>query len=144
MNHQVRHLVQKLPTHRAVGLPADSENPSPAFFQSQFWRAPSILEAAAKQPWYWTLIIPALGGLIIAPLIYYGAQEAKVHGVPEIMDALILRGGRIRAKVAAVKALASSICIGSGGSAGRFAGDAKGAYPFMEMGAFDAQQARGC
>jgi CIC family chloride channel protein len=89
------------------------------FFQGQFWRAPSILEAAAAQPWYWTLLIPALGGLIIAPLIYYGAQEAKGHGVPEIMDALILRGGRIRAKVAAVKALASSICIGSGGSAGR-------------------------
>jgi len=89
------------------------------YFQSRFWRAPSILEAAAAQPWYWTLLIPALGGLIIAPLIYYGAQEAKGHGVPEIMDALILRGGRIRAKVAGIKALASSICIGSGGSAGR-------------------------
>ncbi len=89
------------------------------FVQTGFWRAPSILEAAASQPWYWTLLIPALGGLIIAPLIFYGAQEAKGHGVPEIMDALILRGGRIRSQVAWVKALASSICIGSGGSAGR-------------------------
>ncbi len=89
------------------------------FFQGLFWRAGSILEAAAAQPWYWTVLIPALGGLIIAPLIYYGAREAKGHGVPEIMESLILRGGRIPAKVVAVKALVSSICIGSGGSVGR-------------------------
>ncbi len=89
------------------------------FFQGLFWRAGSILEAAAGQPWYWTLLIPALGGLIIAPIIYYGAREAKGHGVPEIMESLILRGGRMPAKVVAVKALVSSICIGSGGSVGR-------------------------
>jgi CIC family chloride channel protein len=35
------------------------------------------------------------------------------------MEALATKGGRIRARVAAVKILASSICIGSGGSAGR-------------------------
>lgn len=89
------------------------------FFQDLFWRAGSILEGAASQPWYWTLLIPALGGLVIAPIIYYGAREAKGHGVPEIMEALILRSGRIKAKVVAVKALASSICIASGGSVGR-------------------------
>lgn len=88
-------------------------------FQKLFWGASSLLEAAASQPWYLTLLIPALGGLIIAPIIYYGAREAKGHGVPEIMEALILRGGRIRSKVAVVKALASSICIASGGSTGR-------------------------
>jgi CIC family chloride channel protein len=89
------------------------------FFQNLFWRAGNILEAAASQPWYLTLLIPALGGLIIAPIIYYGAREAKGHGVPEIMEALILRSGRIKTKVVAVKALASSICIASGGSVGR-------------------------
>ncbi len=88
-------------------------------FQKIFWGASSLLEAAASRPWYVTLLIPALGGLIIAPLIYYGAREAKGHGVPEIMEALFLRGGRIRTKVVAVKALASSICIASGGSVGR-------------------------
>ncbi len=87
--------------------------------QNFFWGASSLLEAAASRPWYVTLLIPALGGLIIAPLIYYGAREAKGHGVPEIMEALFLRGGRIRTKVVAVKALASSICIASGGSVGR-------------------------
>ena len=89
------------------------------FFQGLFWRAPNILEAASSQAWYWTILIPAIGGLLVGPLIYYGAREAKGHGVPEIMEAQIFQGGRIRNQVAAVKSLASSICIGSGGSTGR-------------------------
>lgn len=64
------------------------------------------------------VIIPVIGGLLVGPLILL-AQEAKGHGVPEVMQALILRGGRIRARVAAAKIMASAICIGTGGSAGR-------------------------
>jgi CIC family chloride channel protein len=68
---------------------------------------------------YYVIILPALGGLIVGLLIYFLAREAKGHGVPEVMLAVNSHGGRIRARVAAVKALASAICIGSGGSAGR-------------------------
>ena len=65
------------------------------------------------------LIIPAVGGVIVGSLIYRFAREAKGHGVPEVMEAVALRGGRIRPRVAIIKSLASSICIGSGGSVGR-------------------------
>jgi CIC family chloride channel protein len=65
------------------------------------------------------ILIPAVGGLIVGTLIYKYAQEAKGHGVPEVMEAVALRGGRIRPRVAVVKALASSVCIGTGGSVGR-------------------------
>jgi len=65
------------------------------------------------------LIIPALGGAIFGPLIYRFAREAKGHGVPEVMEAVALRGGRIRPRVAVIKSLASAICIGTGGSVGR-------------------------
>jgi len=65
------------------------------------------------------LIIPAIGGAIYGPLIYRYAREAKGHGVPEVMEAVALRGGRIRPRVAVIKSLASSICIGTGGSVGR-------------------------
>jgi CIC family chloride channel protein len=68
---------------------------------------------------FYLLIIPALGGAIFGPLIYRFAREAKGHGVPEVMEAVALRGGRIRPRVAVVKALASAICIGTGGSVGR-------------------------
>lgn len=68
---------------------------------------------------YSVVPIPALGGLLFGPMIYYLAREAKGHGVPEVMEAVALRGGRIRPIVAVVKALASSLCIGTGGSVGR-------------------------
>jgi CIC family chloride channel protein len=67
----------------------------------------------------YVVIIPAIGGLIVGPLIYFFAREAKGHGVPEVMEAVALRGGKIRPVVAIVKSLASSISIGSGGSVGR-------------------------
>ena len=65
------------------------------------------------------LLIPALGALAFGPLIFFFAPEAKGHGVPEVMEAVALRGGRIRPVVVVIKALASSINIGSGGSVGR-------------------------
>jgi CIC family chloride channel protein len=68
---------------------------------------------------YHVILIPAAGGLIVGLLVYFGAREAKGHGVPEVMEAVAVKGGRIRSRVAVVKALASSICIGSGGSVGR-------------------------
>ncbi|MBS3819857.1 chloride channel protein [bacterium] len=90
-----------------------------SFFQHLFWRSPSILSAVASQPWYFTVLIPAIGGIFVGLSVYYGAREAKGHGVPEIMESMIFRGGQIRKKVALIKPLASSICIGSGGSIGR-------------------------
>lgn len=65
------------------------------------------------------LFLPVLGALIVGPLIYKYATEAWGHGVPEVMEALRSRGGKIRTRVALVKILASSVTIGSGGSAGR-------------------------
>lgn len=68
----------------------------------------------------WLLIfIPAVGGLIAGPIIAFFASEAKGHGVPEVMQAIALRGGRIRPRVVVAKIAASAVCIGSGGSAGR-------------------------
>lgn len=68
---------------------------------------------------YYVILIPAAGGLLVGPLIYFFAREAKGHGVPEVIEAVALRGGRIRPRVSVVKALASALCIGSGGSVGR-------------------------
>ena len=65
------------------------------------------------------ILLPALGGLIIGPIIMKLAPETKGHGVPEVMEAATLRGGRIRKRVAFLKVIVSSITIGSGGSAGR-------------------------
>ena len=68
---------------------------------------------------YYIVLIPAIGGLFVGPLIYFFAREAKGHGVPEVMIAVSKNGGRIRPRVALVKILASAITIGTGGSVGR-------------------------
>lgn len=77
---------------------------------------PDITPGSGKA---YVIFVPATGGLLVGLLVYYFAREAKGHGVPEVMEAVALRGGRIRPRVAVVKSLASSLTIGSGGSAGR-------------------------
>ncbi len=62
---------------------------------------------------------PVVAGLLYGPLVYFFAREARGHGVPEVMYAVARNGGRIKPQVAAVKALASALCIGGGGSVGR-------------------------
>ncbi|MGH2904098.1 MAG: chloride channel protein [Solirubrobacteraceae bacterium] len=68
---------------------------------------------------WFLLVIPIVGGLLYGPLIQRFAREARGHGVPEVMLAVAENGGRIRPQVTIVKALASAICIGTGGSVGR-------------------------
>ncbi len=68
---------------------------------------------------FFVLVVPVLGGLLYGPLIQRFAREARGHGVPEVMLAVSENGGRIRPQVTIVKALASAITIGSGGSVGR-------------------------
>ncbi len=73
-------------------------------------------------PWlgvFFVVLTPVVGGLLYGPLVDRFAREARGHGVPEVMYAIANRGGRIPGKVAGVKALASAVCIGAGGSVGR-------------------------
>jgi CIC family chloride channel protein len=68
---------------------------------------------------YFVLAAPVLAGAIYGPLVTRFAPEARGHGVPEVMYAVAARGGRIAPQVTVVKALASALCIGGGGSVGR-------------------------
>ncbi len=73
-------------------------------------------------PWLglgFLVVIPVIGGLLYGPLVHRFAREARGHGVPEVMVAVAENGGRIRPRVALVKALASALTIGTGGSVGR-------------------------
>jgi CIC family chloride channel protein len=87
---------------------------------SQFGQAGYV--GSSHLPWLglgFFVVIPAIGGLLYGPLIYKWAREARGHGVPEVMIAVADNGGRIRWQVSVVKALASALTIGSGGSVGR-------------------------
>ena len=70
-------------------------------------------------PWYRIFWIPALGGLLVAPLVYLVSRESQGHGVPQVIESVTVRGGKIRPRVAAIKSIASALTIGTGGSVGR-------------------------
>ncbi len=73
-------------------------------------------------PWLgigFLVLIPVAGGFLYGPLIYRYAREARGHGVPEVMIAVAEQDGKIRPQVSIVKALASALCISTGGSVGR-------------------------
>lgn len=80
----------------------------------------NVLKHAAESSWgAGIILVPVIGAAIVAFLVKNFAPEAKGHGVPEVMDAIYYHRGIIRPVVAVVKAVASSISIGSGGSVGR-------------------------
>ncbi len=65
------------------------------------------------------VVVMAVAGVAVGVVVERWAREAKGHGVPEVMEAVAVAGGHIRARVAVLKLLCSSLTIGVGGSAGR-------------------------
>ncbi|MGH7092751.1 MAG: chloride channel protein, partial [Stellaceae bacterium] len=82
------------------------------FYDANIFTSPSRWGAAI-------ILAPVLGSIVVTLLVTKFAPEAKGHGVPEVMDAIYYDEGKIRPVVAAVKSLASAVCIGTGGSVGR-------------------------
>ncbi len=60
------------------------------------------LDSVAGLAWWQIVLIPAAGGLVVGPLVWFFAREARGHGVPEVMEAVALRGGVIRRRTASV------------------------------------------
>jgi CIC family chloride channel protein len=90
------------------------------FFQSLAYGSDgNLLDLVQSIPWYLRVSIPGFGGLVVGPLVYFLAREAKGHGVPEVMESVALKSGLIRKRLVVIKSLASAICIGTGGSVGR-------------------------
>jgi CIC family chloride channel protein len=69
--------------------------------------------------WWLILLIPTLGGLIVGLLVQRLAPEASGHGTDSVINAFHRLKGEVRQRVIYVKAIASAITIGTGGSAGQ-------------------------
>jgi CIC family chloride channel protein len=63
-------------------------------------------------------VAPIIGMTLTGVLVHNFATEAKGHGVPQVMKALVQRGGVIKLRIGIVKIVASILTVGSGGSAG--------------------------
>jgi len=67
----------------------------------------------------WVFLVLPIGIWIAWRITAWFAPEVSGHGVPQIIAAIAIRGGHIRARVMGLKTVATALTIGSGGSAGR-------------------------
>jgi len=68
-------------------------------------------------PWIMP-VIPVVGGLLVGLMAHYGSDKIRGHGIPEAIEAILLRGARVDPKVALLKPISAAIAIGSGGPFG--------------------------
>lgn len=66
----------------------------------------------------WMIIVPVIGGLIIGIMARYGTPQIRGHGIPEAMEAVIVKKSKIGAKVAILKPVSAAIAVGTGGPFG--------------------------
>ena len=64
------------------------------------------------------VLVPIVGGLVIGLLARFGSDKIRGHGIPEAIEAILMRGSRVDPKVAVLKPISSAISIGSGGPFG--------------------------
>jgi H+/Cl- antiporter ClcA len=74
--------------------------------------------AGSDEPHWVMLLLPVLGGLIVGMMAHYGSDKIRGHGIPEAIEAILLRGARVEPKVAVLKPVSAAIAIGSGGPFG--------------------------
>lgn len=74
---------------------------------------------AESLPWYWILVIPALGGLAVGLILHWFTPDARVRSVADVIEGAALADGRVETRAGIASALASLITLGSGGSSGR-------------------------
>jgi H+/Cl- antiporter ClcA/CBS domain-containing protein len=67
----------------------------------------------------WTVaFVPIIGGLLIGAIARYGSEKIRGHGMPEAIEAIVFKGGKVAPRIAILKPVATAIAIGSGGPFG--------------------------
>jgi CIC family chloride channel protein len=75
-------------------------------------------KAALLSPWY-ILVMPAVGGLVVGVLAKLLLPGGRPQGVPEVIEASVLRQGSIGVREGVGAAVVSATSLGFGASAGR-------------------------
>src|SRR5437762_6012742 len=92
-----------------------------AFFTNLFFfqRLSVQLSSPASNRLGWAeTFVPIIGGLIVGLIARYGSERIRGHGIPEAIEAILLRGARVEPKVTLLKPISAAIAIGSGGPFG--------------------------
>lgn len=65
-----------------------------------------------------SVLVPVGGALLIGLMARYGSERIRGHGIPEALEAILIRGSRVEPRLAVLKPLSAAISIGSGGPFG--------------------------
>ncbi len=79
----------------------------------------NVASLAAELPFWRVLLAPALGGLLIGLFIYFFMPGRRPQGVPDVIEANALHGGRMSLAAGLKGAIVSAASIGVGASVGR-------------------------
>ncbi|MCP5038861.1 MAG: chloride channel protein, partial [Rhodobacteraceae bacterium] len=74
---------------------------------------------AETLPWYWILLIPVLGGLLVGAVLNWFTGDGRVRSVAEVIEGAALYEGRVERRAGMGSAIASFITLSAGGSSGR-------------------------
>jgi H+/Cl- antiporter ClcA len=66
----------------------------------------------------WVIVVPVIGATIVGLMARYGSERIRGHGIPEAIEAILMRGSRTEPKLVLLKPLSAAISIGSGGPFG--------------------------
>jgi H+/Cl- antiporter ClcA/predicted transcriptional regulator len=66
----------------------------------------------------WVIFVPVIGGLIVGLMARFGSDKIRGHGIPEAIEAILLRGAKVEPRLAVLKPVSTAISIGSGGPFG--------------------------
>ena len=67
---------------------------------------------------HWMVIVPVIGGLLVGLMARFGSDKIRGHGIPEAIEAILLRRAKVDPKIALLKPASAAIAIGSGGPFG--------------------------
>ena len=70
-------------------------------------------ETVHTPPWL-TLLAPTAGGLVVGLMARYGSEQIRGHGIPEAIQAILIRRSCIEPRIAVLKPISAAISIGSG------------------------------
>lgn len=85
------------------------------YFHRLSWQ---FVSPAANTLHWLAAIVPIVGGIVIGLMARYGSDKIRGHGMPEAIEAILMNGAKVDARVAVFKPLSAAIAIGSGGPFG--------------------------
>lgn len=74
---------------------------------------------AESLEWYWILVIPIVGGLLVGIILNTFTRDGRARSVADVIHGAAMNDGRVETKAGLASALASLVTLSSGGSTGR-------------------------